>query len=95
MSYTEKLDLISNLFSFFFPYLPLCLSSFVNSCSSRGVEPNHSLLPSNELGVENHTKSKKKRKERTKEWKTPESGGLKDCKALQDKAEDQKPATDK
>ncbi|KAE9446372.1 hypothetical protein C3L33_21731, partial [Rhododendron williamsianum] len=62
---------------------------------NRGVEPNHSLLPSNELGVENHTKSKKKRKERTKEWKTPESGGLKDCRALQDKAEDQKPATDK
>lgn len=61
----------------------------------KGVEPNHSLLPSNELGVKNHTKSKKKRKERTKEWKTPESGGLKDCKALQDKAEDQKPATDK
>jgi len=63
--------------------------------TDKGLDlPNHSLLPSNELGIENRTKSKKKRKERTKEGKTLESGDLEDCKALQDKAADQKPATD-
>lgn len=62
--------------------------------------PYNSLPPSNEVGFENHMKSKKKRKERT-EGKTLMSGivnhsnSLKDHEVLQDKAEDQKPATEK
>ncbi|GMP61803.1 hypothetical protein CsSME_00024125 [Camellia sinensis var. sinensis] len=62
--------------------------------------PYNSLRPSNEVGFENHMKSKKKRKERTK-GKTLMSGvvnhsnSLKDHEVLQDKAEDQKPATEK
>ncbi|THF99755.1 hypothetical protein TEA_005392 [Camellia sinensis var. sinensis] len=62
--------------------------------------PYNSLPPSNEVGFENHMKSKKKRKERTK-GKTLMSGvvnhsnSLKDHEVLQDKAEDQKPATEK
>ncbi|GFY90349.1 hypothetical protein Acr_07g0005460 [Actinidia rufa] len=59
----------------------------------RPNQPNHSSLPSNEVGSENQTKSKKESKERTKEGKTLESDGVN--KALQDKAEDEKPATDK
>ncbi|XP_057511870.1 peptidyl-prolyl cis-trans isomerase FKBP43-like [Actinidia eriantha] len=74
----------------------------VDNEPERGPEqPNRSLLPSNKMGCENHTKSKKKRKERTKEGKTLESDGvnhnnaLKDHKSLQDKADDEKPATNK
>ncbi|KAF5946395.1 hypothetical protein HYC85_016623 [Camellia sinensis] len=63
-------------------------------------QPYNSVPPSNEVGFENHMKSKKKRKERTK-GKTLKSGvvnhsnSLKDHEVLQDKAEDQKPATEK
>lgn len=62
--------------------------------------PYNSLPPSNEVGFENHMKSKKKRKERTN-GKTlmsdvvNHSNSLKDHEVLQDKAEDQKPATEK
>ncbi|XP_057495796.1 peptidyl-prolyl cis-trans isomerase FKBP43-like [Actinidia eriantha] len=64
-----------------------------NEPERRPDQPNHSSLHSNEVGSENQTKSKKKSKERTKEGKTLESDGVN--KALQDKAEDEKPATDK
>ena len=95
---TQNLDPIGNLFV---DLHYTCLDALI-ICSNRGPEqPNRSLLPSNEMGCEKHTKSKKKRKERTKEGKTLESDGvnhnnaLKDHKSLQDKADDEKPATNK